>query len=377
MPTNFGPASDAASAVTTRLALTFGSCVTPLHVIDLDLNSAAVDRYRSIVDQREMAPLIATLARDNVDVAHAVVVTGSVVDQILRKADELDVDLIVMGAGDRRDDGAFVPSPVAESVIQQARQPVLAVLPGELTPVFQQILCPIDGSRTSLRGLKNAIRLAQAFQSKLTVLSVVPEVHWLTAAAEDEALSNVQEHYADLWKKDFYAVLNEVDFGGVTWSEVVRQGSPGPEILATAAENQHDLIVIGATGKTGVTRVLLGSTARLVVQKLPCSLLVVHDEDMMLEPLTTEDVLTSKLAYNAADTLLADRAWEAALRKFDQILARNPFHIPALVGRADACEGLGQHERAVRCRQRAEILRNETWTLARDKWTAVLGGTTK
>jgi len=280
MPTNFGPASDAASAVTTRLALTFGACVTPLHVIDVELESKAVDHYRSLIDQQEMAPLVASMSRDNVELGPAVVITGAIVDQILRKADELDVDLIVMGAGELTDNGAFVPSPIAESVIQLARQPVLAVLPGQSAPVFQRILCPIDGSRTSLQGLKNAIRLAQAFQAELTVLSVVPKVNWVTTAAEGEAVRNVQEHYAALWEKDFHAVLDTVDFEGITWSEIVRQGWPGPEILAMAAEFQHDLIVIGATGKTGVTRVLLGSTARRVVQKLPCSLLVVHDEDI-------------------------------------------------------------------------------------------------
>jgi len=281
MPTNFGPASDAASAVTTRLALTFGACVTPLHVIDVELESKAVDHYRSLIDQQEMAPLVASMSRDNVELGPAVVITGAIVDQILRKADELDVDLIVMGAGELADNGAFVPSPIAESVIQLARQPVLAVLPGQSAPVFHRILCPIDGSRTSLQGLKNAIRLAQAFQAELTVLSVVPKVNWVTTAVEGQAVRNVQEHYAALWEKDFHAVLDTVDFECIRWSQIVRHGWPGPEILATAAEFQHDLIVIGATGKTGVTRVLLGSTARRVVQKLPCSLLVIHDEDMI------------------------------------------------------------------------------------------------
>ena len=281
MPTNFGPASDAASAVTTQLALTFGACVTPLHVIDVELESKAVDQYRSLIDQRVMAPLIAGMAHGNVNTSDAVIVTGAVVDQILRKADELDVDLIVMGAGERQDDGTFVPSPIAESVIQQARRPVLAVMPGQSTPVFQRILCPIDGSKISLQGLKNAIRLTQAFQAELTVLSVVPTVNWVTAAAEGEAVRNVQEHYAALWEKELHAVLDTVNFEGIKWSEIVRHGWPGPEILATAADYQHDLIVIGATGRTGVTRVLLGSTARRVVQKLPCSLLVIHDEDMI------------------------------------------------------------------------------------------------
>jgi nucleotide-binding universal stress UspA family protein len=277
MPATAGPASDAACAVTTRLALTFGSSVTPLHVIDAELKGEALDHYRSIIDLQLMSPLVTKMKNDSVDVASSVIATGGVVDQILRNADELNVDLIVMGAGERSHDGIFTPSPITESVIQQARRPVLAALPGQSAPVFQRILCPIDGSGISVQGLRNAIRLAQAFQAELTVLTVVPKVKWVTTAAEGEAVRNVQEHYAALWEKDFNAVLQTVDFGSITWNEIVRQGWPGPEILATAAEYQHDLIVIGATGRTGVTRVLLGTTARQVVHKLPCSLLVIHD----------------------------------------------------------------------------------------------------
>jgi nucleotide-binding universal stress UspA family protein len=246
-------------------------------VIDAEWRINPEDQYRRLIEQRVMEPFVAKMRHDGVDVSSSMIVTGGVVDQILRNSDELDTDLIVMGAGERQDDGTFVPSPITESVIQQARRSVMAALPGDHAAVFQRILCPIDGSKTSLEGLMNAIRLAERVQAKLTVLTVVPKVNWVIAAAEGEAVRNVQEHYAALWKKDFDAVLAPVDFGDVTWNRVVRHGWAGSEILATAAEDQHDLIVIGATGRTGVTRALLGSTARQVVQKLPCSLLVVRD----------------------------------------------------------------------------------------------------
>ncbi len=361
LATDFGPASQAVAVVTARLARVFGTRVTPVHVVDVDSDSALIDYFRRQVGQLMMEPLVTALKQENVELAHPVVLTGPVVDQILRKADEIDADLIVVGAGEPRDDGTVSPGPIAEAVIQQARLPVLAIPPGT-PPAFRQILCPLDGSRTSLRGLKNAIRLAQVFQSQLTVLSVVPEVNWVTAAAEVGSLTHVHEQYADRWEEGFLAALNETDFGDVNWSKDVRCGSPAREILATAAEKQADLIVMGATGKSGLTRVLLGSTTRRVLGKLPCSLLVVHDEDMLLEDLNAEDVQTNNLAYAEANALLADQSYEAALRKFDQVLARNPFHVPALDGRAKACESLGQYERATRCRRRAEILRHETWT---------------
>lgn len=361
LATDFGPASQAITVVTARLARAFGSRVTPLHVVDVDSDSALIDYFRRQVGQRMMEPLVETLIQEDVELAHPVVLTGPVVDQILRKADEIDADLIVVGTGEPREDGTVSPGSIAETVIQQARQPVLAIRPGT-PPVLRKILCPLDGSPASLRGLKNAIRLAQSFQSELSVLSVVPNVNWLAAAAEVGSLTSVHEQYADQWEESFLTVLRETDFGGVSWSKDVRCGSPAQEILAAALEKQADLIVMGATGKSGITRLLLGSTTRRVLRDLPCSLLVVHDEDALLENLNAEDVQTNNLMYAEAKVLLAEQSYEAALRKFDQVLARNPFHVPALDGRAKACEALGHYERAARCRRRAEILRHETWT---------------
>lgn len=361
LATDFGPASQAITVVTTRLARAFGSRVTPLHVVDIESNSAIIDYYRRQIGQLMMEPLVTTLTQERVDLAPPVVLTGSVVDRILRKADEIDADLIVVGAGEPSDTGTMSPGPITESLIQQSRQPVLAIHPGVPLPL-RQILCPFEGSPDSLRGLKNAIRIAQAFQSELHVLSVVPQMNWLAAAAEVGALTNVHEQYVDRWEEAVLATLREMDFGGVSWSQGFRCGSPAQEILSAATETQADLIVMGATAKPGMMRMLLGSTTRRVLRELPCSLLVVHGEDMLLEDLNAEDVQTNNLVYAEANALLADQSYEAALRKFDQVLARNPFHVPALNGRAIACEALGHYERAARCRRRAEILRHETWS---------------
>lgn len=361
LATDFGPANPSLTAATVHLARAFGSVVTPLHVVDLDSASSLVDYFRRQVGLRMMEPLVEALKQERVELTHPVILTGPVVDQLLRKADEIDADLIVLGAGEPRPDGTVLAGPLTETIIQQSRQPVLAIHPGQPLPL-RRILCPIDGSATSLRGLKNAIRLAQAFQSEVCVLSVVPEVSWLAAAAEVGSLTQAHEQFADRWEESVMALLDKTDFGGVTWKMEVRCGSTAETILAAAKEKQVDLIVMGATGRSGIARLLLGSTTRRVLRELPCSLLVVHDEDLLLEDLNAEDVRTNNLTYAEAQGLLAEQAFAAALRKFDQVLARNPFHVPALEGRAAACEALGLTERATRSRRRAELLRHETWT---------------
>ncbi|HUG06971.1 MAG TPA: universal stress protein, partial [Candidatus Limnocylindria bacterium] len=55
----------------------------------------------------------------------------------------------------------------------------------------------------------------------------------------------------------------------------VREGYAPNEIVREVAGSGADLIVIGSRGRTGITRLLLGSVARSVLFQAPCSVLVV------------------------------------------------------------------------------------------------------
>ena len=50
------------------------------------------------------------------------------------------------------------------------------------------------------------------------------------------------------------------------WKREFRQGSPHEQITAAARERGADLLVMGATGRTGLVRVLLGSVTRRVLR---------------------------------------------------------------------------------------------------------------
>ena len=68
------------------------------------------------------------------------------------------------------------------------------------------------------------------------------------------------------------------------WSEknvVVREtahGSPYPEIVKYAKDNDIDVIAIGTHGRTGLSHVLMGSVAENVVRHAPCPVLIIRKE---------------------------------------------------------------------------------------------------
>jgi nucleotide-binding universal stress UspA family protein len=58
----------------------------------------------------------------------------------------------------------------------------------------------------------------------------------------------------------------------VIWSE----GDPGSTILRSAEQHRADLIALGASGRSGLMRLALGSVAEHVVRHAPCSVWVVR-----------------------------------------------------------------------------------------------------
>ena len=113
---------------------------------------------------------------------------------------------------------------------------------------------------------------------------------------------------------------------------------------------------MGATGRTGLVRVLLGSVTRRVLRQLPCSLLLVKDQTVFEEQFLLDLDTIDRLAAEGRDKLLGGEPSEAA-GKFRQAVALDPYHTAALDGLASACEQLGQAEAARRYRNRAERLR--------------------
>ena len=115
---------------------------------------------------------------------------------------------------------------------------------------------------------------------------------------------------------------------------------------------------MGATGRTGLLQVLVGSTTRRLLRVLPCSLLTVKQEDVV-EELFEADLrqIASLMAEGRALNIAG--CYELAATKFRQVLARNPFHLEAVESLAEAYEHLNRPHEAESCHRRAKHLRSQ------------------
>jgi nucleotide-binding universal stress UspA family protein len=69
---------------------------------------------------------------------------------------------------------------------------------------------------------------------------------------------------------------DECDKKGIKVKTILTHGEPVSVILETIKEGGHDLIIMGTHGKTGLTRLVLGSIAENVVRKSDIPVLLYH-----------------------------------------------------------------------------------------------------
>ena len=141
---------------------------------------------------------------------------------------------------------------------------------------FNKILVPTDGSEYTKAAVRKAMELAKLSGGKVTALYVLDQTI-LTNMPMDTAVMNV---YNTLEKEGKEAVDFVRDLGaseGVEVEVVFMEGSPVKVILVESAN--YDIIVMGTLGRTGMSKLLMGSVAERVVRASQCPVLVVRSTE--------------------------------------------------------------------------------------------------
>ncbi|MFA6053773.1 MAG: universal stress protein [Thermodesulfovibrionales bacterium] len=142
---------------------------------------------------------------------------------------------------------------------------------------IKSILFPTDFSEGSAEALKYAVEFANRYGAKLYVLHVIYDIAkasgwYVPHVSMDAIYKDIQEGAKK--ELDNFGV-NEL--GGLKNIErLVRTGVPYQEIINCAVKNKIDMIIIGTHGRTGIDRILFGSTAAQVVRNAPCPVLTVR-----------------------------------------------------------------------------------------------------
>ena len=211
-------------------------------------------------------------AQEMADAAGAFVKTVCAVGEphegIVDLAAQEKCDLIVMGATGHGFWERLLVGSVTRRVIGFSSQDVL-VVPLEAGIGWQKLLLATDGSPDSQRASERALDLAQAYGAELralTVLDLPPQFFEGTPGLPME----VQKGGEGLAELEAQARAR-----GVKTATLERVGTPYQVITEVAQGQKVDLIIMGSHGRTGLKRLLMGSTTERVIGHAPCPVLVV------------------------------------------------------------------------------------------------------
>ncbi len=181
-------------------------------------------------------------------------------EAIVHAAEQAKADLVIMGRRGRRGLARLMLGDITARVIGRAPCSVL-VVPRAAEIHGRHFVVATDGSRFGDAAAVTAGKLARLCGTPVTAVSVTQESH-----------STERRHEAQQAVNRTVSFLRQED---VTASGEVLHGRPDEMIVRAATLKQADLIIMGSHGRTGIERVLLGSTTERVINQTANVVLVV------------------------------------------------------------------------------------------------------
>jgi len=196
---------------------------------------------------------------------------GRPADVILSAAQEERIDLILVGARGVSPIRELVLGSVSHRLITYASCPTLIVS----TPLraLRHLLLPLEGQYDAERAVRFLQTKPFREAMEVTLLKVVPfgQPPWPVSVQVAESMEKEALEHARDFLDEVASRLSALDCRAKT---VAMVGTPAVAILQEAAKLKPDLILMGSSGRRGVTRFVLGSVAHAVVHRTPCSVLV-------------------------------------------------------------------------------------------------------
>jgi len=144
--------------------------------------------------------------------------------------------------------------------------------------MYKKILVPLDGSSLAERAIWHAEEIARGSDAEILLLQavfvpvpVVPETALLT---EGKVLEEVAKGAGDYLDR----IGSELRASGLKVRTILDERPPAEAILHTADHEEADLIVMSTHGRSGLSRLMLGSIAESVLRHTHRTIMFVKPE---------------------------------------------------------------------------------------------------
>ncbi|GAH46139.1 unnamed protein product [marine sediment metagenome] len=149
---------------------------------------------------------------------------------------------------------------------------------------IKKILLPIDFSGASIKILQYAIFLAEKYNAKIFIVSVVEYPYTISGVPHFRPNDEYEEKMIRIAEKNMASFIEEnKDLMPVSFESSILFGHAAEKIISYAEMESFDLIIIGTHGHKGLEKMLFGSVAEKIIKLAPCPVLTIntyrHDEE--------------------------------------------------------------------------------------------------
>lgn len=138
--------------------------------------------------------------------------------------------------------------------------------------MYDHIVVPTDGSDASAAAVDHGVSIAEPYGATVHFLHVVD------VGTEMSAPGTVAPELTETLEQEADDVLDaaaaQAEEAGVTYERTVLEGTPHEAIVEYSTDRAMDLIVMGASGRSGIADRLLGSSTDRVIRSAETSVLV-------------------------------------------------------------------------------------------------------
>ncbi|HBK70265.1 MAG TPA: hypothetical protein DDZ39_01185 [Flavobacteriaceae bacterium] len=356
LATDFSATSDYVVENAIVLAKIFQSKITLIHVLPDDINNEKAKELLDKAATNQLRLINEHINNEGVKTSNPIIEYGSYSEKVVLASKNKNVNLILVGAGEKSINDTFQLGTTAETIIRKSNKPVWVVKKDNNLNI-KTIICPVDFSDESSRSLKNAITMARRLQAKLLVFSVYSLLNRTSVKLNWDDINKLRksEHLIELDK-----FLVDFNFTDLNWSKEVKGGSPAIEILKATKKHNSDLLIMGTSGKTGLSRMIMGSVTEKVIREVPCSFITLKSEDFINLKLITR-IRDIEKHYDVANQLMKDGFFDESINEFEICLNINDMHIPSLNGMSKVYEKLGNTNNSEKYKNMVKVVLSSIW----------------
>lgn len=355
---DFSKASEKVIDKSILLAKKFSSNITLLFVIP---DRTLSDKTKQIVYEsvhNKLCEIADKIKADGVSVKEIIIKEGIPFEEIINESHRKEYNVIIAGGGEKQEEDTYKLGTTVVKLMRKNQVP-LWVVKNKSIKKIKKIVCPVDFSDASKRALDNAITISTKFNAQLDIITVFTPTYinspWYKVDKEEENANMRSSH-----ESGFTEFLKNFNLYETNHKTELLVGEPYIQILKYIKSNKVDLLCMGTTGKTGLSRLLMGSVTEKVTREFPCSFITTKAMDLTKSYF--ESNLTSiESIIKTAKALFDNHKYELALEKYMIGLKQHPENIPLIKGLIETNKALGNNKKVEHYKSYAKDVITRIW----------------